>query len=45
MEFNPLKSELIYFTRTRRMRTDTLNIPGKGNPGLVPVESACFLSI
>ena len=45
MEFNPSKSELIYFTRTRRMRTDILNILGEGNPGLVPVESARFLGV
>jgi len=45
MEFNLSKSELIYFTRTRRMRTDTLNILGEGNPGLVPVESARFLGV
>ena len=45
MEFNPSKSELIYFTRIRRMRTDILNILEKGNPGLVPVESARFLSV
>jgi len=45
MEFNPSKSELIYFTRIRRIRTDILNILEKGNPGLVPVESARFLSV
>jgi len=45
MEFNLSKSEFIYFTRTRRMRTDILNILGEGNPGLVLVESARFLGV
>ena len=45
MEFNLLKSEFIYFTRMRQMRIDILNILEKGNPGLVLVESACFLGV
>jgi len=45
IKFNPSKSELIYFTRTRRIRTDTLNILEKGNPGLASVESARFLGV
>jgi len=45
MEFNLLKSKLIYFTRIRQMRINILNILGKGNPGLVPVENAYFLSV
>jgi len=45
MEFNLLKSKFIYFTRIRRIRINILNILGKGNPGLVLVENACFLGI
>jgi len=45
IKFNLSKSKLIYFTRTRRIRTDILNILGEGNLGLVPVKSACFLGV
>jgi len=45
IKFNPSKSELIYFTRIRRIRTDILNILGEGNLGLVLVKSARFLGV
>ena len=45
MEFNLSKSKLIYFTKTRRIRTNILNILGKGNPGLVLVENTRFLGV
>jgi len=45
MEFNLSKSELIYFTRIRRIRINILNILGKGNPGLILAESTRFLGV
>ena len=45
IKFNLSKSKLIYFTRTRRIRINILNILGKGNPGLALVKSARFLSV
>jgi hypothetical protein len=45
MQFEPTKSELIHFTRTRRPRSEEVNILGGERPGLAPVESARFLGV
>jgi hypothetical protein len=45
MSFNPKKSELLHFTRTRRPRTETVAILGEGQPGLEPKEAARFLRV
>jgi len=45
MEFNLLKSKFIYFIKTKRIRTDILNILGEGNLDLILVENARFLNV
>jgi hypothetical protein len=45
MQFEPAKSELVHFTRTRRPRSEVVNILGGEQPGLAPVEAARFLGV
>ena len=45
MEFNPIKSKLIYFTRARRLTTARLKILREDYPGLAPKELARFLGV
>jgi len=45
MAFNPIKSELIHFTRARRLITVRLKILGEDYPGLALKESARFLGV
>lgn len=45
MQFEPAKSELLHFTRSRRPRSEVVRILGEGQPGLAPVESARFLGV
>ena len=42
MEFDPAKSELIHFTRTRRPRTDQVRLAGTT---IIPTESTRFLGV
>ena len=42
MEFNPAKSELIYFIRIRRLRTDQVHLV---DIAIIPTESIRFLGV
>ena len=42
MEFNPAKSELIYFIRIRRLRTDQIHLVGIA---IILIKSIRFLGI
>ena len=45
MEFNPIKSKLIHFTRARRLITARFKILKEDYLGLTPKESARFLGV
>ena len=45
MEFNPIKSELIHFTRARRLTTARLKILREDYLRLAPKELARFLGV